>query len=365
MRELLSLEATRRTPLLKGPFISLSQTFRQGAAISEFVKEGLLHPLLESLISHPHVYGHQEKAIRAILAGKTTLISTGTGSGKTECFLYPIISRCLRLRDEGAPPGIEAVLIYPMNALAEDQLGRLRELLAGTGITFGMYVGWTPQKMADVSGQRLPSGSSQADYKAALEKAKAERRTTAVHPPEERCSREEMRTRGQQPRILITNVNQLELLLTRQADVELFDSARLEFLVCDEAHTFKGAIGAETACLVRRLRAFCGKGVSDTVCVATSATITDPNRGDEAAREFVTRFFGVPPDRITLVGEEYVPDIWRESRKPSPALPGDSGEHLRTVLRAVDAGDETPQAISQALRAMTADSFREIARGHL
>ena len=59
MRELLSLEATRRTPLLKGPYISLSQTFRQGAAISEFVKEGLLHPLLESLISHPHVYEHQ------------------------------------------------------------------------------------------------------------------------------------------------------------------------------------------------------------------------------------------------------------------------------------------------------------------
>jgi ATP-dependent helicase YprA (DUF1998 family) len=83
------------------------------------------------------------------------LISTGTGSGKTECFIYPVISWCLELRDEEAPPGIVAVFVYPMNALAEDQLGRLRELLAGTGITFGMYVGKTPERTADVAGKRL------------------------------------------------------------------------------------------------------------------------------------------------------------------------------------------------------------------
>ena len=74
------------------------------------------------------------------------MISTGTGSGKTECFLYPIISRCLDLKDENATAGISAVLVYPMNALAEDQLGRMRSLLAGTGISFSMYVGKTPEK---------------------------------------------------------------------------------------------------------------------------------------------------------------------------------------------------------------------------
>lgn len=69
------------------------------------------------------------------------MISTGTGSGQTECFLYPVITRCLELRDAGATAGISPVLVYPMNALAEDQLGRLRDLLAGAGVTFGMYVG--------------------------------------------------------------------------------------------------------------------------------------------------------------------------------------------------------------------------------
>lgn len=68
-------------------------------------------------------------------------------------------------------------------------------------------------------------------------------------------------------RILLTNVKQLELLLTRQADVELFDNAQLRFIVFDEAHTFSGGIGAETACLNRRLRAFCGRSADDTVCV--------------------------------------------------------------------------------------------------
>jgi ATP-dependent helicase YprA (DUF1998 family) len=208
MRRLLNLEETRASPLLKGPHISLSRSFRRGASLADLTTEGIIHPHLPNLVSHLSLYGHQETAIRAITAGRTTVISTGTGSGKTECFLYPIISRCLKLRDQGVPAGIVAVLVYPMNALAEDQLGRLRDLLTGTGVTFGMYIGKTP---------------------------------------------------GRQPQTLLTNVKQLELLLTRHQDVELFDNARLDFLVFDEAHTFSGAAGAETACLIRRLRTYCGR----------------------------------------------------------------------------------------------------------
>lgn len=79
--------------------------------MSDLVAEGVLHPFMPNLIPFPHLYGHQEKAIRAIAGGRTTLISTGTGSGKTECFLYPAISRCLALRDDGAA-GIVAVFVY-------------------------------------------------------------------------------------------------------------------------------------------------------------------------------------------------------------------------------------------------------------
>ena len=292
MRELLSLDETRRSPLLKGPYVSLSRPFRQGAAVDALIREGLLHPHLRERIpeSLSHLYGHQERAVRAIAEGRTTLVSTGTGSGKTECFLYPIVSRCLGLRDDDAPPGISAVIVYPMNALAEDQLMRLRGLLAGTGIPFGMYVGKTPEHESGVAGVRLPAGSSRADYEARLRQARRDGSGETVQPAEEVCSREVMRTPGRQPRILLTNVKQLELLLTRQQDVELFAGARLDFLVFDEAHTFTGALGAETACLVRRLRAFCGADPARTTCIATSATIVDHD-DPQPGRNFAARFF--------------------------------------------------------------------------
>jgi SOS-response transcriptional repressor LexA len=353
MRRLLSLDETRRTPLLKGPYVSLSRPFREGASVEALVKEGVFHPGLQGIAQFPALYGHQERAIRAIQAGRTTLVSTGTGSGKTEAFLYPIISRCLQLRDDNSPSGIAAVLVYPMNALAEDQLGRLRELLAGSGVPFGMYVGKTPENEADVAGQRLRPGTSREDYRHALKKAQDEHRVSAVHPAEERCSREEMRTPGKQPRILLTNVKQLELLLTRQSDEHLFDSARLDFLVFDEAHTFGGAVGAETACLIRRLRAFCGRDASETTCVATSATIADPERGSEAGREFAARFFGVLPEGVELVGEEYEADVWAEVRLPPPAAPSDPLRDLTEVLRGVDAGDGGGEALSRVVERMT------------
>ncbi|MCO5106225.1 MAG: DEAD/DEAH box helicase [Burkholderiaceae bacterium] len=352
MRKLLNLEHTRATPLLKGPFVSLSRTFRQGASLDQLIAEGVLHPHIKQLSPYPTAYGHQEQAFRAIHAGKTTLVATGTGSGKTECFLLPIVSRCLALRDAHEPAGVTAVIVYPMNALAEDQLQRMRELLAGTGVSFGMYVGKTPQTEADIVGVRLPAGSSAADYRAKLADVQKKKLDVAVHPPEERVSREEMRTPGKQPRILLTNVKQLELLLTRQRDLELFDGARLEYLVFDEAHTFSGAQGAETACLIRRLRAYCGKTEASTTCIATSATIADPVKGLEAGRLFASRFFGVDGAAVELVGESYEADVWGEPRTASGPLAGDQALHLQNllaILTQVDRDDAT-EADIQALR---------------
>jgi hypothetical protein len=337
MRRLLSLDETRRSPLLRGPYVSLSRPFRQGAAVADLVREGALHPHMRERIPDgiTRVYGHQEEAIRAIVGGRPTLVSTGTGSGKTECFLYPILSKCLDLRDAGAPPGISAVIVYPMNALAEDQLGRLRSLLAGTGIPFGMYVGKTPERENEVAGIRLPAGASRADYEARLAEVRREKRSETVYPPEEVCSREVMRTPGRQPRILLTNVKQLELLLTRQRDVELFAGARLDFLVFDEAHTFTGAQGAETACLIRRLRAFCGREAHDTVCVATSATIVD-RENPGAARDFASRFFGVPKDDVVTVGEAYEAEVCADNRLLPPAPTRDPAALLNECVRAVE-----------------------------
>ena len=359
MRRLLSLDETRRTPLLRGPYISLSRPFREGAPVQQLVSEGLLHPLMTQIHPYPSLYGHQEKALRAVLSGQSTLVSTGTGSGKSECFLYPIISRCLTLRDEQVAAGITAVIVYPMNALAEDQLTRMRELLAGTGITFGMYIGKTPERETDVTGIRLSVGASRADYDKTVEKAQKDKHAGAVHPAEERCSREAMRAPGMQPRILLTNVKQLELLLTRQADVELFDDARLDFLVFDEAHTYGGAAGAETACLIRRLRSFCGKSTNETVCIATSATIADPERGPEAGKEFASRFFGVPKDDVALVGEEYRDDDWVKQRMLPPPPPNSPADHLREVLAAVHEDDSYGAKLVAAYHGFTGETLPE------
>ena len=352
MRALLNLEQTRNTPLMKGPFISLSRTFRQGATLEQLVKEGVLHPHIRQLSPYPAAYLHQEQAFRAIHAGQPTLVATGTGSGKTECFLLPIISRCLQLRDAAASAGITAVIIYPMNALAEDQLQRMRALLAGTGVSFGMYVGKTPRTEADVAGVRLPPGSTAADYKAKLADMQKKNLDVALHPVEERVSREAMRKPGNQPRILLTNVKQLELLLTRQQDLELFDNALLEFLVFDEAHTFTGAQGAETACLIRRLRSYCDKDESSTACIATSATIADPVNGLEAGREFASRFFGLDGSTVALVGESYENDLWGTPRKASPPLNGDQSLQLQTLLEVLGLVErnESDAAAVQSLR---------------
>ena len=358
MRELLSLDATRSSPLLKGPYVSLSRPFRRGSAIDDLIGEGLLHPHLRERIPREitHLYNHQERAIRAIHGGNTTLVSTGTGSGKTECFLYPIVSRCLTLRDEEAPPGISAVIVYPMNALAEDQLMRLRSLLAGTGITFGLYVRKTPEQERNVAGARLHEGASRADYEARLDQARLEGSGESVYPAEEVCSREAMRAQGGQPRILLTNVKQLELLLTRQRDVELFAGARLDMLVFDEAHTFTGALGAETACLIRRLRAFCGHEARETVCVATSATIVDRDDPD-AALNFATRFFGVAPQAVTTVGEEYEAEVWSGARFLPDAPTEDAGRILDRCVEAVEDDEPSGEGVGAAYHSLCGDAL--------
>jgi hypothetical protein len=351
MRGLLSLDETRDSPLLKGPYVSLSRPFRQGAAIDALVREGVFHPHMRQRIPSgiSHLYGHQEEAVRAIRAERATLVSTGTGSGKTECFLYPIVSRCLELRDEGAGPGISAVIVYPMNALAEDQLGRLRGLLAGTGIPFGMYVGKTPELEAPLSpASGFPWAPRVRTTRRRSPRSGAERRSETVYPAEEVCSREIMRAPGRQPRILLTNVKQLELLLTRQRDVDLFANARLDFLRLrrgPHVHRIPGrGDGVPDPATEVVLRA----GAHDTVCVATSATIVD-HEHPHAARDFASRFFGVPGEQVAIIGEAYEREVWGGSRRVPPQPERDAGELLAACVRAIDEDEEAVRATYRAL----------------
>src|SRR5260221_239952 len=170
------------------------------------------------------------------------------------------------------------LLVYPMNALAIDQLGRLRRMLVGSGISFGMYVGTTAADDEDLQSViRLPGEAGPIEYEQHIRRYRDHERII-ISPSEERLTEKEMVTRP--PRILLTNVYQLELLLTRGKDLGLFIDAPLKFLVFDEAHTYNGAIVAEVSCLIRRLRAFCGKSADDVMCIGTSATVTDLNDED-------------------------------------------------------------------------------------
>ncbi|MFH1737955.1 MAG: helicase-related protein [bacterium] len=229
-----------------------------------------------------------------------------------------------------------------MNALANDQLDRLREMLGGTGITFGQWIGST-ETTKHAPHIDLFEGTSRETYLAERqsrrEKAiKEQRAVRPLAPPEECCSEKEIRER--KPRILLTNYRQLEILTTRLPDVELFAQAPLRYLVFDEAHTYEGSVGAEVACLIRRLRLLAGKKPGEVICIGTSATLTSLEKDDvddeTAAKRFASRFFGVDASNVTLVGESYVRRQWPKDRyHPSPP-DGDGMERLNRLLKALE-----------------------------
>lgn len=342
-RKLLERPSSLDIPLVKGPFISLSESFAKGELVQAMASSGILHPVMSGLIGYPTMYLHQQQVFEAVKGGQHVLVATGTGSGKTESFLYPIIDDLLRQRDQGITSGLTAILVYPMNALANDQLDRLRDMLGGTGITFGQWVGTTPAKEDEVTVERFAGSSRQAFLEARRkrkEEAQAEDRAVRpLAPQEECCSEDDIEMR--KPRILLTNYRQLEVLTTRLPDVQMFADAPLKYFVFDEAHTYSGATGAEVACLVRRLRALAGKSSDEIICVGTSATLSDPTKkdgdNDETARRFASRFFGVDPNHVKLVGESYVKPEWHTQRhRYKPVAPaGDGMERLGRILDAM------------------------------
>ncbi len=307
-----------------------------------------LHPALPGLFSFEQLYKHQELAVRHILAGRHTIMATATGSGKTEGFLLPALNHCLHLRDAGAPDGVTAVLVYPMNALVNDQLDRLRRMLAGSGITFARYTGETPRQHPDSIahlGQSRP-------YTPEELRAHREDHKELPRPWEEAISRPEIRER--KPRLLLTNYRMLEFLLLRDQDLrELLDGAPLRFMVFDEVHTYSGTLGSEVACLIRRLRHVAGKRPDEVICVGTSATVR-PEEGidaDAETRRFAHRLFGVPAEDVALVDEQYRDFAEPPGNRYAPPRPGDAAAVLDRVLAAArevhvqDDVDDIPAAL--------------------
>lgn len=268
LRQQFAQALERPNALIKGPLIEASPPFRPGKSLRALVEEGVLHPRFAQLCSEALPYErplhlHQEQAVRKVVARRNLIVSTGTGSGKTESFLIPILDSLLREETNGtlSQPGVRALLLYPMNALANDQMKRLRQVLKDyPSITFGRYVGETPNEKN-------------------REKAIAEHFKPIY--PDEPVLKNELHTRPEMqsspPHLLLTNYAMLEYLLLRPADSPLFDgphSGRWRFIVLDEAHVYSGANATEIAMLLRRLGDRVTQGCPDTLqAIATSATL--------------------------------------------------------------------------------------------
>lgn len=275
---------TEERMLVTGPVLEASPPYEPGCSLAELIQQGVLSPWLRRL-GHPHglpldrpLYRHQEQAIRKAVAGRNLVIATGTGSGKTEGFLVPVLHHLARQAEDATldRPGVRALLLYPMNALANDQMLRLRNLLREVPeVTLGRYIGETRRTHRD-----------------ALEQF--HRQFPGVTPPDnELLSREEMQERP--PHLLITNYAMLEYLLLRPHDHTLFDGDAAQwwrFLVLDEAHVYDGAQGIEVAMLLRRLRDRVARD-ADLQCIATSATVGGAEAGAEVT-EFATQLFDAP-----------------------------------------------------------------------
>jgi ATP-dependent helicase YprA (DUF1998 family) len=273
--------------LTKGPFLQASPPFAQGASIDDLVAEGVLAPEFrrinaDSFPTARKLHLHQEQAIRqSVTSDRNLVVATGTGSGKTECFVIPIINHLLREEAAGtlANHGVRALLLYPMNALANDQVKRLRRILVDLpAITFGRYVGETTRREAladDEFRSRYPSEPRLAN---------------------ELISRERMQQTP--PHILLTNYAMLEYLLLRPEDSPLFDGASGEhwkFVVLDEAHVYNGAQGTEVAMLLRRVKDRVLHSERGRLrCFATSATLGQGPKDHPALVQFAADLFDEP-----------------------------------------------------------------------
>ena len=267
LRDQIDSALARSGVVSRGPLLEATPPFRHGATLQNLVDEQVLHPTFPRLFSKAlpadrPLYLHQEQAIRKAARGRNLVIATGTGSGKTESFLVPILDRLVSQAADGQlGPGVRALLLYPMNALANDQLKRLRQLLAqAPDITFGRY-----------------TGDTLADTKAAVEAFRDHHGKDPL--PNELVSREQMQERP--PHLLLTNYAMLEYLLLRPQDMTLFEGAHAghwSHVVVDEAHVYDGIKGSEIALLLRRLAQRVAPGAAYQA-FASSATV-----GDDATR---------------------------------------------------------------------------------
>jgi superfamily II DNA/RNA helicase/very-short-patch-repair endonuclease len=293
------------------PRIQLNPAFEPGGYVYQLVEDGLLHEECERIFrrgkesiqdqgDHLQLHQHQADAIRAAARGDDYVLTTGTGSGKSLAYIVPIVDRVLR---EGPKQGrVQAIVVYPMNALANSQLGELEKFLCN-----GYPDGVSPVSFARYTGQESD-----------------DRRNEIIADP---------------PDILLTNYVMLELILTRPLERKLVQQAQdLRFLVLDELHTYRGRQGADVALLARRVREACR--AENLQCVGTSATLAGPGSYEEQRAEVArvaTQLFGAEVKPESVIGETLRPAT-------APFSPQDDADRKRLAERVSQRPPRSPSS---------------------
>lgn len=235
------------------------------------------------------------------MAKKSMVVTTGTGSGKTECFMLPLVSDLLRGGETGK---LQAIFLYPLNALMEDQKQRLQELLSGTDLHFCVYNG------------NLPETVDEKNQKEIIEEIKRYPNIcptrNALRGKEEKVLLSNGRDTGRtfpwkQADIILTNPSMLEYMLLRWADQEMIGNSNLKWMVIDETHTYTGAGATELAMLIRRVLLACGTTSENVRFATSSATIGNAQDVNTAAsnsrklKQFIMGITGQTEEQITIV----------------------------------------------------------------
>jgi len=347
---------------IQQPWVEATPSYTEGASLAKLglppEVSSLLADLVKQRITFDPPWSHQAVALQSFFnRGKNLVVSTGTGSGKTEIFLLSILGKLAQEGTRGKTAhlrSIRALVLYPMNALVADQLARMRKLLGteqsaaaieiafGRRVQFGMYTSRTPypglrepdkddrylKTQMDFYLKLVSDPARKAQYSDLLKRGRipakdlkgfagqglrADRYRTQP-TDSELLTRQEMldpaNKFGGTPDILITNYSMLQYMLLRPIEQKLFDDTRawLEadernqlVLVLDEAHLYRGAQGAEVALLIRRLIQRLGVDRSRVRCILTSASLGPDSLAAKAGPEFAAELAGGESGTFELV----------------------------------------------------------------
>ncbi|MCK5580904.1 MAG: DEAD/DEAH box helicase [Candidatus Omnitrophica bacterium] len=280
--------------LVNGPYLEKSQIYAEGKSLENLELHKKTVKTINERLGGRSLWKHQTDALEQLLENKNCVIATGTSSGKTLCYQIPILNDLIC----DSSDGLRAIIIYPLNALVNDQLEEWEKLLKGyDDIRFARFTGQTPKtqfeydnRLREIFREQAKIGNpeyTQQELAKDVEQRLVSQLKNEI--PNKLNHREIIRQKP--PQILVTNFSMLEYLLERPVDAPIFENARLKYLVLDEAHAYRGVQATEIAFLIRRLKD--RLNLEKLTCIATSATLgkAEISESKEKVRKFASALF--------------------------------------------------------------------------